>query len=171
MQSVSSFYSISGCLVKKKHFHLTPCSDVTAYIPKVPAKGHRIQQASAEDARQLAKEKGADVVKQWDATMDSSTRPTHQRLDGQIKETHEPFTHGTKEAMYPGDFGDPADDCNCRCVALTRARWALDEDELEEMKARAEYFGLDKSDSFEEFKKKYLNAAETIGKSGKSGII
>lgn len=126
----------------------------------VRTEGHRIQQASAEDARQLAKEKGADVVKQWDATMDSSTRPTHQRLDGQIQETHEPFRHGTKEAMYPGDFGDPAEDCNCRCVALTRARWALDEDELEELKARAEYFGLDKTKDFEDFKAKYISALE-----------
>lgn len=126
----------------------------------VRTEGHRIQQASTEDARQCAKAKGADVVKQWDATMDGATRPTHQRLDGQIKETHEPFEYGSKKAMYPGDFGDPAEDCNCRCVALTRARWALDEDELETMKARAEYFGLDKSDSFEEFKEKYLKAAE-----------
>ena len=132
----------------------------------VRTEGHRIQQASTEDARQQAKAKGADVVKQWDATLDGATRKTHRDLDGQIKETHEPFKHGTKEAMYPGDFGDPAEDCNCRCVALTRARWALDEDELEEMKARAEYFGLDKSDSFEDFKKKYLNAAETVEKSG-----
>lgn len=128
----------------------------------VRTEGHRIQQASTEDARQGAKANGADVVKMWDATMDGATRPTHQRLDGQIKETHEPFEHGSKKAMYPGDFGDPAEDCNCRCVALTRARWALDEDELETLKARAEYFGLDKTDSFEEFKGKYLKAVEPV---------
>lgn len=30
--------------------------------------------------------------------------------------------------MQPGDFGDPAEDCNCRCALLQRARWALGND-------------------------------------------
>lgn len=137
----------------------------------VRTEGHRIQQESAEDARQEARKKGADVVKQWDATLDGATRATHRNLDGQIKETDEPFAYGGKKAMYPGAFGDPAEDCNCRCVALTRARWALDEEELATLKERAAFFELDKQDSFEDFKKKYLNAAETVDNSGKSGII
>ena len=73
--------------------------------------------------------------------------------------------------MYPGAFGDPSEDCNCRCVALTRARWALDEEELATLKERAAFFELDKQDSFEDFKKKYLKAAETLKNKGKSGII
>ncbi|MBR5874542.1 MAG: hypothetical protein IKY90_07420 [Oscillospiraceae bacterium] len=137
----------------------------------VRTEGHRIQQASAEDARQVAKSKGADVVKQWDATLDGDTRPTHRALDGQIRETDEPFEMHGKKAMYPGDFGDPAEDCNCRCVALTRSRSALDADELATLKERAEFFKLDKSDSFKDFEKKYLKAAETLEKQGKSGII
>ena len=137
----------------------------------VRTEGHRIQQESAEDARQEARKKGADVVKQWDATLDGATRATHRNLDGQIKETDEPFAYGGKKAMYPGAFGDPAEDCNCRCVALTRARWALDEEELATLKERAAFFGLDKQDSFEDFKKKYLKAAETLKNKGKSGII
>lgn len=124
----------------------------------VRTEGHRIQEASTEDARQVAKSKGADVVKQWDATLDGKTRETHRMLDGQIRETDEPFEYGSKKAMYPGDFGDPAEDCNCRCLALTRARSALDEDELKVMQERAEYFGLDKSETFREFEKKYLKA-------------
>lgn len=137
----------------------------------VRTEGHRIQQESAEDARQEARKKGADVVKQWDATLDGATRATHRNLDGQIKETDEPFAYGGKKAMYPGAFGDPAEDCNCRCVALTRARWALDEEELATLKERAAFFELDKQDSFEDFKKKYLKAAETLKNKGKSGII
>ena len=146
-------------------------------IPKRRAKtiarteGHRIQEASANDSRELAKSKGADVVKQWSAILDGKTRNTHRQLDGQIREVNEPFTLGTKKAMYPGDFGYAEEDCNCRCVALTRAKWALDEDELETLKERAEYFKLDKTDSLEDFKKKYLKAAETIENTGKSGII
>ncbi len=123
-------------------------------------EGHRIQQASAYDAQKTAKTKGADVVKQWDSTLDGGTRPTHRRLDGQIREVDEPFEMDGKKAMYPGKFGDPAEDCNCRCVSLTRARWGLDEDELQTLKERAKFFGLDKTDSFEDFQKKYLKAAK-----------
>lgn len=127
-------------------------------------EAHRIQQASSEDARQEAKAKGADVVKQWDATLDGSVRSSHRALDGQIREVEEPFQYGNKTAMYPGDFGIAAEDCNCRCIALTRARAALDEEELEQLKKRAEHFELDKAQDFKDFEKKYLKAAEEEAK-------
>lgn len=122
----------------------------------VRTESHRIAQASTYDAQKAAKAKGADVVKQWDSTLDGNTRDSHRRLDGQIKELDEPFKLGNKEAMYPGDFNDPAEDCNCRCELLQRARVALDEEELQTLKERAEYFGLDKTDDFEDFRNKYI---------------
>ncbi|MBO7251396.1 MAG: hypothetical protein J6V25_02095 [Oscillospiraceae bacterium] len=137
----------------------------------VRTEGHRIQQASADDARNAAKARGADVVKQWDSSLDGATRPLHRKLDGQIREVDEPFEAGGKKVMYPGKFGDPSQDCNCRCVALTRARWALDEKELKTLKERAKFFDLDKTKDFDEYKKKYLKASKTIEKPGKSGII
>lgn len=126
----------------------------------VRTEGHRIQQSSTDDARKKARKAGADVVKQWDASLDGATRPTHRKLDGQIREIDEPFEANGKKAMYPGKFNDPGEDCNCRCVALTRARSALDKKELETLKERAEFFGLDKTDDFEDFKKKYLKATK-----------
>lgn len=125
-------------------------------------EGHRIQQASAHDSRKAAKAKGADLVKQWDATMDGETRKVHKELDGQIREIDEDFTDrsGKWKAKYPGKFGKPEQDCQCRCVALTRARSALDKKELATLKERAEYFGLDKTEDFEDFKKKYLKATK-----------
>lgn len=121
-------------------------------------EGHRIQCASAMDALESAKEKGADVVKQWDAALDARTRESHQAVDGEIREVDKPFSNGL---MYPGDpSGGAAEVVNCRCALLQRARWALDDDELETLKQRAEYFGLDKEDSFEDFKKKYVKASE-----------
>lgn len=139
----------------------------------VRTEAHRIQQASTMDAQRLAKSKGAKVLKQWEATLDGDTRNSHRHLDGQLKEVEEPFEYGGKKAMFPGDFGDPAEDCNCRCVSMTRAVWNLDEDELNTLKKRAEFFGLDKTDSFEEFQKKYLNTAKNVElpleKSVKSG--
>lgn len=137
----------------------------------VRTEGHRIQQASAEDARQASKKRGCDVIKQWDSALDGATRATHRKLDGQIRETDEYFEVDGKKAMYPGEFGRTEEDCNCRCVALTKARWALDEDELGAMKDRAAFFGLDKTKDFEDYKSKYLKAAESVDKSGKNVII
>lgn len=125
----------------------------------VRTEAGRVQEQANFDAAQKAKAAGADVVKQWSAVLDGKTRDTHRELDHQIREMDKPFeTHG-KKAMYPHDFGDPAEDCNCRCTLLTRARAALDADELKVMQERAEFFGLDKTDSFEDFKKKYLKAS------------
>lgn len=123
-------------------------------------EGHRIQNQAQMDTLNKAKSKGADVVKQWDSTLDDDTRDTHKQLDGQIREIDQPFEVNGKTAMQPGGFGDPAEDCNCRCCMLQRAKWALDESELRELESRAEYFGLDKAESFEDFKKKYLNIPE-----------
>lgn len=120
-------------------------------------EGHRIQQQSAYDAQKTAKEKGTDVVKQWCATLDDVTRETHQKLDGQIRELDEDFEVDGMTAPYPGGFGDPAEDCNCRCCILQRARWALDQDELDTLKERAAFYGLDKKDSFDDFREKYLH--------------
>lgn len=138
----------------------------------VRTESHRIQQASCYNAQLSAKSKGADVVKMWDATLDGDTRPTHRSLDGQVRDVEELFEMDGKSARYPGDFGDPAEDCNCRCQSLQRAKWALDENELQTLKERAEFFGLDKTKDFEDFKKKYLKVSEiSLENSEKSGKI
>ena len=128
----------------------------------VRTEAHRISEASRHDAQKAAKAKGANVVKQWDSTLDGDTRKTHRKLDGQIREIDEPFEMDGKKAMYPGDFGDPAEDCNCRCISTQRARIALDEDELKTLQERAAFFGLDKTKEFDEFKEKYLNTTKQI---------
>lgn len=137
----------------------------------VRTEAGRVQEQANFDAANKAKSAGADVVKQWSAVLDGKTRDSHRKLDHQIREMDKPFEIEGKKAMYPHDFGDPAEDCNCRCTLLTRARAALDADELKVMQERAEFFGLDKTDSFAEFKEKYLKAAESVENTGKSGII
>lgn len=130
-------------------------------------EAHRISQQAAYDALKKAKDNGADVVKQWDATLDKRTRPSHARVDGEIRELDEPFSNGL---MKPGDpRGRAAEVINCRCQLLQRARCALDEDKLDELKDRAAYFGLDKTADFEEFRRKYMPAS--IANSENSGII
>lgn len=130
-------------------------------------EAHRISQQAAYDALKKAKDNGADVVKQWDATLDKRTRPSHARVDGEIRELDEPFSNGL---MKPGDpNGRAAEVINCRCQLLQRAKCALDEDELDELKERAAYFGLDKTADFEDFRRKYMPAS--IANSENSGII
>lgn len=123
-------------------------------------EGHRVQQESTLHCQQRAKSKGADVLKQWDSTLDGVTRPTHRELDGQIREVDEPFEVAGMKAMYPGAFGNPAEDCNCRCCLLQRARWALGKEELNVLKERAAFFGLDKTKDFEDYRQKYLKLPE-----------
>lgn len=132
-------------------------------------EGHRIQQTSARDAQYAAKKRGTDVLKQWDAALDGRTRDSHARVDGEIRELDEKFSNGL---MFPGDpSGGAAEVVNCRCTSNTRARWALDEEELNTLKERAEYFGLDKTKNFEEYKEKYLTANKAIEKAERSGKI
>jgi hypothetical protein len=119
-------------------------------------EGHRVQQSAILDAMHDATDKGADVVKQWDSTLDGKTRDAHREADGQIRELDEDFEVWGEKLKAPSIGGSARNVCNCRCQLLQRARWALDEAELETLKKRAEYFGLDKSQSFEDFKKKYL---------------
>lgn len=122
----------------------------------VRTESHRIQQQSTEESRKAAAKRGADVVRQWDSALDGRTRPSHARVDGEIRELDEKFSNGL---MYPGDpSGGAAEVVNCRCTANTRARWALDEEELQTLKERAAFFGIDKTENFEDYKRKFLGA-------------
>ena len=122
-------------------------------------EGHRIQCTAAMDAMEAAKERGADVLKQWDSTLDGRTRDSHRAVDGEIRELDKKFSNGLRFAGDP--HGMAGEVVNCRCAVLQRARWALDEDELQVLKDKARYFGLDKSSEFDDFKRKYLKAVET----------
>ena len=133
-------------------------------------EGHRVQNEAANDALYKAKAKGADIVKQWDSTLDGRTRPSHRAVDGEIRELDEKFSNGLR---FPGDpHGKAAEVINCRCALLQRAKWALDEDELKTLQDRAKFFGLmaddskefghDKAIEFSKFKKKYLDKRKFV---------
>lgn len=119
-------------------------------------EGHRIQNEAALDGQHGAKKNGADIVKQWDSTLDGRTRDEHRECDGQIREIDEPFDVGGEKMQAPGVGGSAKNVCNCRCCLLQRAKWALDDDELKTLQERATFFGLDKTQSFNDFKQKYL---------------
>lgn len=123
-------------------------------------EGHRVQNESKMDALHGAKSKGADIVKQWDATFDSNTRESHAALDGQVREIDEPFNSSSgRAALHPGAFGDPAEDCNCRCAMLQRARWAV-EGESSYKKWNNETGGIIECTGYDDFKQKYLSKVQ-----------
>lgn len=92
-------------------------------------EGHRIQNQATVDVQKRAKGLGADIVKQWDATLDANTRPWHADADGQIREIDEEFDVGGEKMKAPGIGGSARNVCNCRCVLLQRAKWALNKNE------------------------------------------
>ena len=134
-------------------------------------EGGRVASEAKYSCMQTAKNKGADIVKQWDSTLDIRTRDAHAQLDGQIKELDEPFNVGGNEAQYPHGFGVAALDINCRCVVLERARWAV-KGETSYNKWNNEDGGIINCSGFEDFKVKYLNILKetdiikTVAKNG-----
>ena len=140
-------------------------------------EGHRIQCQAGMDACHKAKDMGADVVKQWDATLDARTRDSHAKVDGEIKELDEEFSNGL---MFPGDTdGAAAEVINCRCALLQRARWALKE-KVDYVTGEVTYEdnAFTKWDSesgkvvdfssisdYNTFKQKYVQTAKTVTKS------
>lgn len=124
----------------------------------VRTEGGRINNEAQYQAMLEAKKNGAKIQKQWCAVLDGKTRPSHARVNGEIREVEELFSNGL---LYPCQKGGAAEEViNCRCVAQTRATWGLDKEELNTLKDRAAYFGLDKTKSFEDFKEKYLTASQ-----------
>lgn len=121
-------------------------------------EGHRIQCQAGMDACYKAKEKGADVVKQWDATLDSNTRESHSQVDGEIRELDEKFSNGL---MFPGDpSGGAAEVINCRCALLQRARKALDEPFTKMNNETGEIVDFSNIEDYQKFKETYLKKLE-----------
>ena len=118
-------------------------------------EGHRIQQEATYNVQKRAIEKGADIVKQWDSTLDSKTRPTHRALDGQIIGVDEYFkSESGYKALYPSGFGVASEDCNCRCCLLQRAKWALSDEEFTKMNGKTnELQHFESVDDYNKFKK------------------
>lgn len=120
-------------------------------------EGGRVQTEAKFECMKRAKANGADVVKEWDSTMDSRTRDTHMQLDGQIKELEEPFEIGGMKAMYPHGFGIASEDINCRCAVLERARWAITDDESFTKNIDGDIVEFKNVKDYQDYKQKYFN--------------
>ena len=120
-------------------------------------EGHRIQQEATYNLQARAKENGAKIFKQWDSTLDKKTRPTHRELDGQMIGVNDYFhSSGGGKALYPGGFGDPKEDCNCRCCLVQVAEWELSDDAFTKMNGVTnELQHFESIDDYNKFKKKF----------------
>lgn len=118
-------------------------------------EGHRIATQSAMDACYKAKDHGADIVKQWDATLDSSTRESHSQVDMEIRELDKPFSNGL---MFPGDpRGGAAEVVNCRCSLDQRARWELEGEFTKWDGFTGELKTFESQEAYDEYKKAYFS--------------
>jgi hypothetical protein len=73
----------------------------------------------------------APPFRQWMATNDTRTRPTHRAADGQVVPRETPFSVGASSLEFPGDPSGPAGEViNCRCTILF-----LDSEQPEELPA------------------------------------
>ena len=127
-------------------------------------EGHRITAEAKLNSMKKAKKQGADVVKQWDATLDGKTRKNHRKLDGQWVEIDEYFEVGGRKVKAPGKFGRPEEDINCRCILLTRPRWAVDKKRTKQAMIKDEY-GKDvekliEVKNYDDYKKGYYKILE-----------
>ena len=100
-------------------------------------------------------EKGADLLKRWDATLDDRTRDTHAELDGQTVEYNEMFRYSGGEVEAPTMFvgADSAkENINCRCRLSTIPRWAVDKTATREDNIKGELIPYK---TFTDWKKSY----------------
>ena len=127
-------------------------------------EGHRITAEAKLNSMKKAKQQGGDIVKQWDATLDGKTRKNHRKLDGEWVEVDEYFEIGGRKVKAPGKFGRADEDINCRCILLTRPRWAVDKRRTKSAKITDEYGEevekLIEVKNYEDYKKGYYKVLE-----------
>ena len=91
---------------------------------KAMARYARTAMTSAQNAGRMdtlyrAKDMGINVQKEWLATLDSRTRDSHRKLDGEVVDINKPFNSPIGKIRFPGDpEADPADVYNCRCTLV-----------------------------------------------------
>lgn len=79
------------------------------------------QNAGRYNSQQRAADMGIEFEREWRATFDKRTRPSHRHADGQRVGVNEPFVVEGFEMMYPGDMTAPPHLVyGCRCTVVTR---------------------------------------------------
>lgn len=90
-------------------------------------EGGRVSTQAQLDNMKASINEGADLLKRWDATLDTRTRQVHLELDGQTVEYNEYFKSNAGDVFAPHQFGIAKQDINCRCRLSSIPRWDLDD--------------------------------------------
>lgn len=81
-------------------------------------EGGRVQAVTRQMSQKDALELGIRTKKEWVSTLDGSTRDTHRKLDGQVREVDEYFEVNGHKALQPHLFGIASEDIHCRCRSI-----------------------------------------------------
>ena len=127
-----------------------------AYAQRIArTEGHRIQCQAAMDCCWNAKDRGADIVKKWDSTLDARTRHSHALVDGEVKEIEEVFSNGL---MFPGDpNGRAAEVINCRCALLEIPRKDIGKSFTKMNNFTKQLEEFESPEDYDEFKKAFFS--------------
>lgn len=126
-------------------------------------EGHRVATDAKIDSMNASKERGADIVKVWDATFDGKTRPIHAQLDGKHAEIDGYFEYSGGQVFAPKKFGKPALDINCRCALLSVPRWDIEDTVIKRDNITGEII---EAKNYEDWKEKYYKVMEDAQKQG-----
>ena len=85
----------------------------------VDTEAHRDYNTGIYDAAEESGQTG--IMKRWQTMMDEKVRDQHSYLEGQTVGLNDLFyTYTGESALFPGGFGSPELDVNCRCfITLT----------------------------------------------------
>lgn len=88
----------------------------------IETESHRVYNDSILDVGERADRKQGGVTKTWFTMQDEKVRSEHQYLEGMTVGVNDYFyTYDGHAAKYPGGFGIPELDINCRCaIWITR---------------------------------------------------
>lgn len=81
-------------------------------------ENHRVRQAAKLDSMKEGEKAGITLKKQWVATIDESTRDSHQDLDGVQIDIDEDFEGEEGSGPAPGMLGAAEENINCRCTMI-----------------------------------------------------
>lgn len=82
----------------------------------IETESHRVYNDSILDVGEQADKENGGVRKTWFTVGDEKVRDPHRYLDGMTVGVNDYFyTYDGHGAKYPGGFGVPELDCNCRC--------------------------------------------------------
>ncbi|MBM7634067.1 phage minor head protein [Geomicrobium sediminis] len=89
--------------------------DVVKARRVVRTEAHRIREEANHESVAHAEEQGIIMSKQWNSLSDERVRDRHDELDGVRVGSDVEFVIDEYAALYPGGFGEPEMDINCRC--------------------------------------------------------